>query len=247
MNGKLGSIDERTQLFEELGNYFKNEVEYVKDRQGMMRQHMSGLDSVLQDALSNMGDSLKASLQDLIGVFQTQNQGIQQLIEEQQRTLTESLTLQQQAVNEKIGQIDNPFAGLKETFAEGISGITEAFSQQNTTITEMLKAQSASLEAALKIQQEAIIQKLKDAPNQLEALADIAKAVDRLNKSITRIENQTSSVMSPAAHMGTPSETKKKGIKKAFAALKSNFVPICAGGSFLILLTMLLLMLYGGK
>lgn len=247
LNGKLGSIEERTQLFEELGNYFKNEVEYVKDRQGMMRQHMSGLDSVLQDALSNMGDSLKASLQELIGVFQIQNQGIQQLIEEQQRTLTESLTLQQQAVNEKIGQIDNPFAGLKETFDNGISGITEAFTQQNTTITEMLNAQNASLEAALKAQQDAIIQKLKDAPNQLQALSDIAKAVDRLNASVTRLENQTSSSMMPAALMGKQPKNEEKGIKRIFASFKSNFVPICAGGSFLILLTMLLLMLLGGK
>ena len=246
LNGKLGTIEERTQLFEELGNYFKNEVEYVKDRQGMMRQHMSSLDSVLQDALSNMGDSLKNSLQDLIGVFQTQNQGIQQLIEEQQQTLTESLTLQQQAVNEKIGQIDNPFAGLKETFAEGISGITEAFTQQNTAITEMLNAQNVSLEEALKTQQEAIIKKLKDAPNQLEALADIAKAVEKLNKSITRLENQTSSI-APATLMGNTKEVQRKGIKKIFSVLKSNFVPICAGGSFLILLTILLLMLFGAK
>ena len=243
LNGKLGTIEERTKLFEELGNYFKNEVEYVKDRQGMMRQHMSGLDSVLQEALTNMGSSLSNSLQELIGVFQKQNQGIQELIEEQQRTLTESLTLQQQAVNEKIGQIDNPFAGLKETFAEGVLGIKEAFIQQNTAITEMLNAQNTSLEEALKTQQEAIIQKLKDAPHQLEALSDIARAINKLNENISCLENQTS----PVTFLGNTKDVQKNGIKKVFAIMKSNFVPICAGGSFLILLAMLLLMMFGYK
>ena len=94
LNNNLGSIDERTKLFEELGNYFKNEGKYLKDRQGMMRQQMSSLDSVLQDALSNMGDSLTLSLQSLTQVFQSQNQHIQQLIDEQQTSLAESLRLQ---------------------------------------------------------------------------------------------------------------------------------------------------------
>ena len=76
LNENLGSIEERTQLFEELGNYFHSEIEFVKDRQGMMRQQMSGLDSVLQEALSNMGDSLGSSLQGLTGVLQQQNQRI---------------------------------------------------------------------------------------------------------------------------------------------------------------------------
>ena len=125
LNNKIGSVEERTLLFEELGNYFKNEIEFVRDRQGMMRQQMSSIDSVLQDALSNLGDSLSNSIGDLTGKFQEQNQRIQLLIEEQQNSLAKSLEEQQNAVNEKIDLIDNPFSGLKETFDEGIKGIKE--------------------------------------------------------------------------------------------------------------------------
>lgn len=243
LNDKLGSVEERTQLFEELGNYFKNEVEYVKDRQGMMRQHMSSLDSVLQEALSNMGDSLRANLQNLLGVFQSQNQGIQQLIEEQQRAMADSLIQQQLAVNEKIDKIENPFTGMKEMFEQGISSMNQSFADQNTAIKEMLAAQNLALEEALSTQQAAIIQKLKDAPNQLSALSDIAKAVDRLNQSIARVESQTrgNSVPQPLIG-GTPKEDKPVGF---FGKFKQHFVHICAGGSFLILLAMLLLMLFG--
>ena len=52
LNSRLGDIEDRTRLSEELGNYFKSEIEYVQDRQGMMRQQMSGLDSVVQEALA---------------------------------------------------------------------------------------------------------------------------------------------------------------------------------------------------
>lgn len=243
LNQQLGSIEERTRLFEELGNYFKTEIEYVKDRQGMMRQQMSSLDSVLQDALDNMGTSLGTSLQNLTAVFQRQNQGVQQLIEEQQNTLADSLRLQQTAINEKIGQIDNPFAGLKETFAQGIEGINAAFIEQNTAIKEMLTQQNQTFEEALKTQQEAILQKLKDAPSQLQALSDIAKAVERLNSNISRLDHQRTVVIDHGAigGNGMPQKEQPRGF---LDKCKKNFVPICAGGSFLILLAMLLLQLF---
>lgn len=245
LNDKLGSVEERTRLFEELGNYFMNEVEYVKDRQGMMRQHMSSLDSVLQEALSNMGDSIRENLQNLLSVFQSQNQGIQQLIEEQQRTLTDSLVQQQNAVNEKIDMIENPFSGIKEMFDQSISSMKQSFSEQNTAIKEMLTAQNLALDEALSTQQTAIIQKLKEAPNQLAALSDIAKAVDRLNQSISRVENNTRGYAHPQTLIGGSNKENIVKPKGFFGKCKQYFVHICAGGSFLILLTMLLLMLFG--
>ena len=243
LNQQLGSIEERTRLFEELGNYFKSEIEYVKDRQGMMRQQMSSLDSVLQEALDNMGTSLGSSLQNLTAVFQRQNQGVQQLIEEQQNSLADSMRLQQTAINEKIGQFDNPFAGLKESFSQGIAGINAAFTEQNTAIKDMLALQNLTLEEALKTQQEAILQKLKDAPSQLEALSDIAKAVERLNSNISRMEHRRESpVPGPSVRRIMENEVKEQP-KGFLAKCKTNFVPICAGGSFLILLAMLILQL----
>lgn len=245
LNNNIGSVEERTRLFEELGNYFKDEIEFVRDRQGMMRQQMSSLDSVLQDALSNMGDNLTVSLQNLTQVFQTQNQRIQQLIEEQQSVIADNLRQQQDAVNEKLGQIENPFEGLKETFIEGLNNIKESFLEQNATIKEMLSAQNTAFEEALKAQQELVLQKFQNAPNQLQALTDISKSVDRLNQSISNFEmKQQASINGMIATPDHREDNQIKRINKLWSKCKPYFVPICAFGSFLVLLAMLLLKIF---
>lgn len=239
LNNKIGSVEERTQLFEELGNYFKNEIEFVRDRQGMMRQQMSSIDSVLQDALSNLGDSLSNSIGDLTGKFQKQNQRIQLLIEEQQNSLAKSLEEQQTAVNEKIGQIENPFSGLKEIFDEGIKGIKEAFEAQNTAIVEALSSQKVALEKALEEQLQAIIKKLQETPGQLQVLPELSKTLDKLNKTLTN-----PSLMTLNSSVSDCKETalKEKGM---FAFIKRNYLPICACGSFVSLLILLILRILG--
>ena len=240
LNSKLGNVEERTKLSESLGQYFRDELEYVKERQGMMRQEMSGLDSVLQDALTNMGESMTASLQNLTGVFQTQNQRIQQLIDEQQQGLADSLRQQQDSINEKIGQIDNPFEGLKETFDDGLLKIRDAFENQNTTIKLMLSDQNAAFSEALKAQQEIVLQKLENAPNQLDALTSISKSIERLNLSIARLESERQEPIVKIVSSDTEKSDKEEKIS-FWAKCKTLFVPVCVFGSFLALLGMLLL------
>lgn len=241
LNNNIGSIEERTRLFEELGNYFKNEIEFVRDRQGMMRQQMSSIDSVLQDALSNLGDNISNSIAGLTGKFQQQNERIQLLIEEQQNSLAESLQKQQNAINEKIGQIDNPFEGIKETFEEGIKGIKEAFKEQNLAINEVLSSQKASLETALSSQQQAFIQKLQETPGQLQAISDLSKVLRQLNETL---DNQS--------YLSLTIPNNEKTIKKEIAKenattnfFKNYYIPICACGSFISLLILLIMKLLG--
>jgi len=210
-----------------------------------MRQQMSGLDSVLQDALSNMGDSLTLSLQNLTSVFQTQNQRMQQLIDEQQQALADSLRIQQDAINEKIGQINNPFEGVKDAFAEGLNSIKETFELQNVTIQEMLSKQNSAFEEALRAQQEIVLQKLQNAPNQLQALTDISLAVERLNQNIIKLENSHQGQISRIVDVQVPSDNEDQPKKSLWAKCKALLVPICAFGSFLTLLGILLLQLFG--
>lgn len=232
LNRNIGSIEERTQLFEELGNYFKKEIEFVSDRQGMMRQQISSIDSVLQEALSNLGDSLSNSIGDLTVNFQEQNQRIRLLIEEQQNALAKNLEEQQNAVNERIGQLDNPFSGLKETVEEGIKGIKEVFETQSTAFAEILSSQKVSLEKSLETQQQAIIQKLQETPGQLQALAELSKTFEKLNKTLN---NQSGTTLQPSVSVGGKG-TKDKG---AMALM------ICAYGSFASLLVLLVLRILG--
>lgn len=242
LNEKIGSVEERTQLFEELGNYFKNEMEFVRDRQGLMRQQMSGIDSVLQDALSNLGDSLSNSISDLTGKFQQQNQQIQLLIEEQQTSLANSLEQQQNAVNEKIAQIDNPFEGLKETFEEGIRGIQAAFNEQNNAIKEAMASQKNALENALNEQQQAIVRKLQETPGQLQAISELSKVLDKLNETMSNSNISGIRGFIGSDHDSTGETPVKKGM---FSYIRNNFMPICACGSFVSLLILLILKVLG--
>lgn len=240
LNNNIGSIEERTRLFEELGNYFRNEIEFVRDRQGMMRQQMSSVDSVLQEALSNLGDSISNSIADLSRIFQHQNDRIQLLIEEQQNTLAESIQRQQSFVNEKIGQIDNPFEGLKETFEEGIEGIKNAFVEQNNAINEVLSSQKAMFESALTSQQQAIIRKLQETPGQLQAISDLAKVLEKLDKKLDNLEPLNLPI-SGNSEVNTE-KTEKKGF---IGFLKNYYLPVCACGSFISLLILLIMRLLG--
>ena len=240
LNNKIGSIEERTRLFEELGHYFRNEIEFVRDRQGMMRQQMSSVDSILQDALSNLGDSISNNIANLTGIFQQQNGRIQLLIEEQQNSLAESIQRQQVFVNEKISRFDNPFEGVKETFEEGIKGIKEAFTEQRNAIDEVLSSQKASFEAALASQQQAIIRKLEETPGQLQAISDLAKVLEKLDKKLDNLEPLNLPI--PGNGEVNTEKTEKKGF---MGFLKNYYLPVCACGSFISLLILLIMRLLG--
>ena len=132
---------EIVKLSEELGRYFRDEIEYVKDRQGQMRMTMSQLDSVIAEALSNLGTSVNANVQELTVVFQRQNQSVQQLIEEQQNALAESLANQQLLINQKLSDMEDPFKPVKDAFADmanqakvGLVSIQNVFAEQNEMI-----------------------------------------------------------------------------------------------------------------
>ena len=190
-----------------------------------------------------MGDSITLSLQNLTGVFQTQNQRIQQLIEDQQQALSDSLQQQQATINEKIGQIDNPFEGLKEMFDNGLKGIKDAFEMQNSTIQELLTEQNMAFADALKSQQEIVLKKLQEAPTQLQALTDIAKSVERLNQSISKLEKGQQGKVVPI--MVQENEAGEKTHNTLWSKCKTFFVPIGAFGSFLALIGLLLLQIFG--
>jgi hypothetical protein len=242
-------------LFEDLGHYFHDELEYVKDRQGQMRQQMSSLDSVLQEALSNIGISLTNSMQELTTVFQRQNQNIQTLIEEQSNALCESLINQQQVVNEKIGQINEPFTNVSEIFREGISGIRAAFDEQNATIREMLELQSQNLENALNTQNEAlqnslinqqnsVVQKLNDVPDQLQSFSKVGSLLERLNQNI---EGLKTNISKPQEIKVAPimQEVRQKGI--VIPALMKWGIPIGLIGTFLALVALIVIQLFDIK
>ena len=251
LNLSLGDIEARTKLSEELGNYFKKEIEYVEDRQGMMRQQMSGLDSVVQDALDNLGSSLAASISGLTEVFQRQNQQVQALIEEQQEGLSTALQEQRDSINKKIEEINDPFGGLKETFKEvgeqsrqGIESISKTFESQNAAIKEMLDNQKQILEAELSKQKESLKEQFSALPTQMNGLA---KVLGDLNQTIQnqqqKIDSQ-SEILHQLVSTNAVFDKTKVNTKSKWMYYLITFAAV---GSFALLMAMFIIQLFDIK
>ena len=244
LNEKLGSIEERTKLSEELGTYFKNEIEYVKDRQGQMRQTMSRLDSVIADALSNLGVSVNANIQELTVVFQRQNQSVQQLIEEQQNALAESLANQQLLINQKLSDMEDPFKPVKDAFADmanqakdGLVSIQNVFAEQNEMIREMFMRQNQMFEEALMHQREAIHKKFSEMPTQMNVLFDIARTLESINANVSSTYSQDELIQAIRGNKPIV----KKGKWKYLDKVMSYATPILLGATFVALVVLIII------
>lgn len=248
LNSSLGDIEARTKLSEELGNYFKQEMEFIQDRQGIMRQQMSGLDSVVQESLENLGASLGASISGLIEIFQKQNQQVQALIEEQQIGLSKALEEQRNAINNKIEEINDPFGGLKDTFKEigeqsrkGIESIVSTFDNQNSVIKEMLDNQKQLLETEIANQRECLKQQFIALPSQMDNLASV---LDNLNQTILKqqqkIDSQSEIIQELISKNTIPNDSNLKAKSKWINNYMLTFAVV---GSFILLLAMFIVQL----
>ena len=244
LNEKLGSIEERTKLSEELGRYFRDEIEYVKDRQGQMRMTMSQLDSVIAEALSNLGTSVNANVQELTVVFQRQNQSVQQLIEEQQNALAESLANQQLLINQKLSDMEDPFKPVKDAFADmanqakdGLVSIQNVFAEQNEMIREMFMRQNQMFEEALMQQREAIHKKFAEMPTQMNVLFDIARTLESINANVSSSYSQDELIQDIRGNKSIV----KKGKWKYLDKVMPYAVPALLGGTFVALVILIVI------
>ena len=244
LNEKLGSIEERTKLSEELGRYFRDEIEYVKDRQGQMRMTMSQLDSVIAEALSNLGTSVNANVQELTVVFQRQNQSVQQLIEEQQNALAESLANQQLLINQKLSDMEDPFKPVKDAFADmanqakdGLVSIQNVFAEQNEMIREMFMRQNQMFEEALMQQREAIHKKFAEMPTQMNVLYDIVRTLESINANVSSSYSQDELIQDIRGNKSIV----KKGKWKYLDKVMPYAVPALLGGTFVALVILIVI------
>lgn len=244
LNEKLGSIEERTKLSEELGRYFRDEIEYVKDRQGQMRMTMSQLDSVIAEALSNLGTSVNANVQELTVVFQRQNQSVQQLIEEQQNALAESLANQQLLINQKLSDMEDPFKPVKDAFADmanqakdGLVSIQNVFAEQNEMIREMFMRQNQMFEEALMQQREAIHKKFAEMPTQMNVLYDIVRTLESINANVSSSYSQDELIQTIRGNKSIV----KKGKWKYLDKVMPYAVPALLGGTFVALVILIVI------
>lgn len=250
LNQQLGEIEKRTCSFEELGAYFKEEMQFVNDRQGMMRQSISSLDSVMQEALSNLGDSVGANTQTLIETFQKQNQNLSIWFEEQQKMLSDTLVQLRDSISQKVLEFSSPIVDFKDMFSEitqkanqGIETITTTFEQQNVAIAQMLQNQKDTLEAELVEQRAVLQQKMATLHEQQPAFTNLVEAMEKLNAYLNvqneELKNQGMMIQQIVNResSGSPDSNNNYWLKIAMVC------GVC--GSFVLLLIFLIIKLLG--
>ena len=209
-----------------------------------MRMTMSQLDSVIAEALSNLGTSVNANVQELTVVFQRQNQSVQQLIEEQQNALAESLANQQLLINQKLSDMEDPFKPVKDAFADmanqakvGLVSIQNVFAEQNEMIREMFMRQNQMFEEALMQQREAIHKKFAEMPTQMNVLFDIARTLESINANVSSSYSQDELIQ---AIRGNKSIV-KKGKWKYLDKVMPYAVPALLGATFVALVILIVI------
>ncbi len=176
LNKQLGDINERTQAFELIGEYFKNEMDAVKKRIGNFDHEMSRLDSNLKKAIGEIQNTTTTSLSTFTQAVQEQNQNIGKLLETQQSELFTAITTQSNNINREITAFDNPFEKLRSAINNNISNINSALDKQNSTLESHLQKQYEMLENYID-QQNKMLQKLDNQKKQSNKKEKLAPSV----------------------------------------------------------------------
>lgn len=235
LNDRLGAIEERTRLSEELGDYFKHENEAIQERQGMMNSYVNNFDSKMRETFETLSESVEYSVSKLTDAFQRQVSTIESSIEDQQNSLARSLDDQSAVINNKIDQINDPFGGLKDVFKESLDNIKEIFQDQNKAVEQMLANQKEMLESQLSSQRDSFSKQLNQVPQQLNGLAGV---IEKLNSTLAKQQES----------QNEEQETEQVSfLVKLFEKVNRCIVPVGVIGSFLLLLAILLVQLFDFK
>jgi len=91
LNDKLDTADARTKAIEEMGTFFKNEIEQISARKSMLSESVGKIDLALQTALTGLQTSSTEQAGKLQEHLAKVFVDFQKAVDEQQRLLTEKL------------------------------------------------------------------------------------------------------------------------------------------------------------
>lgn len=130
LNEKLDQNEQRTQTIEEIGAFFKTELQQIESRKGVIAQSVGKVDDYLQQTLQKLNEHTVSSLQEL------QKSSVKQ----------QDILLQK---NEEINKIITELKNLTEV-KKAISGFESAIKGQNSKIDNLTNAITALANAKTK-------------------------------------------------------------------------------------------------
>ena len=170
LNSRLGDIEDRTRLSEELGNYFKSEIEYVQDRQGMMRQQMSSLKALedqrvainnkiaeindpfggLKDTFKEVEEQSRQGIESISSTFETQNTAIKEMLAAQKELLENEISTQRESLKLQFANVPsqmNELAKVMEKLNQTILTQQQKIDEQGNAIQTLASSIGTPLDS----------------------------------------------------------------------------------------------------
>lgn len=228
LNSAIGSVESRTRLFEDLGIYFREEGDYIRDRQGTMRLHLASLDSVLQDAMSSMSEGLRSNLQDMTTSFVEQNMRIREMIDSQEQSIANLLDQQNKSLVEQISENKRCTSVLDAGIVEELKEIKESFLEQSSFIKNLYSSLMPN-SSDKKIDNDYQCYAVQNDKMISDLIKEVSFEIRELRHQITVSEQNTLKQQSSSTNVtSTPNNN-------------SRLSQFCTMGSFIILLVILIL------
>lgn len=143
----------RTKVIEDMGQFFKDEINQIEDRKGAISRTVGQVDVTLQNALLRLQESTEKQLNEFIKLSVTQQDKFSKTIEEQRDTLSTTVEKQQEQFSKVIeDQKDLLQQRMEETsilitelknltaVKESMSEIEKSTSEQNKRIADLTSA-----------------------------------------------------------------------------------------------------------
>lgn len=134
LNKKLDLHENRTRAIEEMGAFFKTELEQIEARKGVIAQSVGKVDDYLQQALEKLKEHTVSSLQELQKSSVKQQDILQQKAEEINKIVSELA---------KLGEVKKAISG----FESAIKGQNEKIANLTNAIQALAKAKSEGTDA----------------------------------------------------------------------------------------------------
>lgn len=143
----------RTKAIEDMGQFFKAEINQIEDRKGAISKSVGQVDVTLQNALLRLQESAEKQLNEFIKLSVTQQEKFSKTIEEQRDTLSTAVEKQQEQfsktiedqkaiLQQRMEETPILIAELKNLSAvkASMSGIEKSTSEQNKRIADLTYA-----------------------------------------------------------------------------------------------------------
>lgn len=137
LNNNLSDYHERTKLIENMGKFFKDEIEQIEIRKAAISKAVADIDSDVQNSFKAFSEHAEKEYGALTDITTKQHGALLEAIDSQQESLNKKLSETRQIVEDLQNLV-----GIKESM-EKIAGKTE---EQNSKMDKLL-----SLEESLKV------------------------------------------------------------------------------------------------